>query len=175
MNFFCSYNIISSLFNQFGLVIKHDKSEVFYFLRSTKNIYLPSLDLIPLDSSLLHLKYTQVSFSTRNSHFNITFIIMPTKPYLSLNMKMLENSTRGLSLTYKQLLYKTCILLITLYEFQLQYFKRASLYQLLKKLKKIQRRVVLWITGTFYTSLTQGVETIAGLIPIHFHLKKIIG
>ena len=30
-NLFCSYNIISSLFNQFSLVIKHDKSEVFLF------------------------------------------------------------------------------------------------------------------------------------------------
>ena len=33
---FCSYSII--LFNQFILVIKHDKSEPFHFLRSTKNI-----------------------------------------------------------------------------------------------------------------------------------------
>jgi len=44
-NIFCSYNIISSLFNQFGLVIKYDKSEVFYFSRSTSNPYIPLLDL----------------------------------------------------------------------------------------------------------------------------------
>ena len=30
---FCSYNIVSPLFNQFGLVIKHSKTEVFYFSR----------------------------------------------------------------------------------------------------------------------------------------------
>jgi len=57
VNLFCSYNIILSLFNQFGLVIKHNKSEVFYFLRLTKNIYLPLLDLRSLDDSLLHPKY----------------------------------------------------------------------------------------------------------------------
>ena len=36
INLFCSYSIMSSLFNQFGLVIEYDKSEVFYFLRSIK-------------------------------------------------------------------------------------------------------------------------------------------
>jgi len=30
---FCSYNIISFLFNQFGLIIEHRKSKVFYFSR----------------------------------------------------------------------------------------------------------------------------------------------
>jgi len=33
---YSSYSIISSLFNQFSLVIEHDKSEVFHFSRSTK-------------------------------------------------------------------------------------------------------------------------------------------
>ena len=37
-NLFCSYTIISSLFNQFRLVIEHSKLEVFYFSRSTKYI-----------------------------------------------------------------------------------------------------------------------------------------
>ena len=53
---FCSYSIFSTLFNQFGLAIEHDKSEVFYFLRLTKNINLPSLDLRPLEDSLLKSK-----------------------------------------------------------------------------------------------------------------------
>ena len=53
---FYSYNIISSLFNQFNLVIEHDKSKVFYFSRSTKNVNLPLLDLRPLEGFLLKLK-----------------------------------------------------------------------------------------------------------------------
>ena len=44
------------LFNWFDLVVKHDKSEVFYFLESTKNIYSLPLDLRSLKSSLLYLK-----------------------------------------------------------------------------------------------------------------------
>jgi len=40
-------------------------------------------------------------------------------------------------------------------------------------LKKKQRRAVLWITGVFHPSLTWGVEAIASLIPIHFHLNKL--
>jgi len=30
---YCSYSIISFFFNQFGLVIKYDKSEIFHFSR----------------------------------------------------------------------------------------------------------------------------------------------
>ena len=58
-------------------------------------------------------------------------------------MKMLSNSTRELFLIHKYLLYKTCILPITLYKFQLWYFKEAPTYYTLKELKKIQRRVAL--------------------------------
>ena len=56
---------------------------------------------------------------------------------------MLENSTRRLLSMHKWLLYRICILPITLYSFQLWYFKGAPLYQPFKKLRKIQRRVVL--------------------------------
>jgi len=67
---------------------------------------------------------------------------------------MLDNSTRDLSPIHKRLLYRTCILPIALYGFQLWYFKGASLYQPLKELKKMQRRVALWIIGVFYTLLS---------------------
>jgi len=38
----------------------------------------------------------------------------------------------------------------------------------------MQRRVVLWIIEVFHTPPTQGIETIAELIPIHLHFNKII-
>ena len=56
MNLLCSYNIISSLFKQFGLVIKHDKYKVFHFSRSTKNFNLSPLDLRPLEGTILKPK-----------------------------------------------------------------------------------------------------------------------
>ena len=57
-NLFYSYSIISSLFKQFSLVIKHDKSEVFHFSRSTENINPPPLDLGPLKELVLWSKDT---------------------------------------------------------------------------------------------------------------------
>ena len=56
-----SYSIASSLFNQFSLVIRHDKPEDFHFLRITKKTELPLLDL---------------------RLFDITFVTMLTKHYL---------------------------------------------------------------------------------------------
>jgi len=57
-SFFHRYNIISSLFTQFDLVIKYNKSEIFYFLRLTKNIYLPPLYFHPLGGLFLYPKDT---------------------------------------------------------------------------------------------------------------------
>ena len=42
---YSSYNIISSLFNQFGLVIGHNKLEVFYFSKTTEKTNHSLLDL----------------------------------------------------------------------------------------------------------------------------------
>jgi len=50
---FCSYNIITSLFDQFGLIIEHGKSKVLYFSRLTRNFNPSSLDLSLLGGLLL--------------------------------------------------------------------------------------------------------------------------
>ena len=83
----------------------------------------------------------------RNSLFHTTYA---NKALSTIkDMKMLGNLTRGTSSIHKHLLYRTCVLPITLYGFQLWYFKGALLYQSIKKLKKIQRKAVLWIMGAF--------------------------
>jgi len=51
---------------------------------------------------------------------------------------MLGNSTRGLLFVHKCLLDRMFIMPITLYSFQLWYFKEAPLYYLLKELRKMQ-------------------------------------
>jgi len=43
----------------------------------------------------------------------------------------------------------------------------------MKILDKMQRRAVIWILGAFKTSPTEGIEAIAGIIPIKFHLQKL--
>jgi len=37
----------------------------------------------------------------------------------------------------------------------------------------MQRRATIWILGAFKTSPTEGIEAIAGIIPIKFHLQKL--
>jgi len=43
----------------------------------------------------------------------------------------------------------------------------------MKILNKMQRRAAIWILGAFKTSSLEGIEALAGIIPIRFHLHKI--
>jgi len=47
----------------------------------------------------------------------------------------------------KQLLYRTCILPIALYGFNLWFFKGALIVKNINELKKMQQKVALWITA----------------------------
>ena len=43
----------------------------------------------------------------------------------------------------------------------------------MKILNKIQRKAAIWILGAFKMSPSEGIEAIAGIIPIKFHLQKL--
>ena len=86
---------------------------------------------------------------------------------------MLGNSSRGLNPIQKRYLYRCCALSIVLYRFQLWYYNKVPLVYPLEKLKKMQKRAVIWITRAFHISPTAGIKAIAGLIPIHLHLQKL--
>ena len=88
-------------------------------------------------------------------------------------MKILGNSMRGLSLFHKWLLYRTCILSITLYRFPLWYFKSATLFFPIEKLRKMQWKAILWIIGAFYIFFSWRIEAIASLISIQLYLDKL--
>ena len=60
-----------------------------------------------------------------------------------------------------------------MYGFQLWFYNKAPLLYHMKILNKMQRRAAIWILGAFKTSPTEGIEALAGLIPIRFHLQKI--
>ena len=90
-------------------------------------------------------------------------------------MKILGNLVQDLNLYQKQLLYRSCILLIAPYGFQLWYYNNAPLAYPLKLLGKMQRKAAIWILGTFKTFPSFGVKAITGLIPINLHLKKLSG
>ena len=104
-NIFCSYNIISSIFNQFGLTIEQNKLEVFYFSRLTKNYHPPLLNLRLLEGSLLYLKDTwrYLGFFFDKKLLFQHHVHYYTNKALSTikNIKMLGNSNRSLFSTYK--------------------------------------------------------------------------
>jgi len=62
---------------------------------------------------------------------------------------------------------------MTLYSFSLWYYSKAPLAYSFKELRKMQRRVEIWILGTFYTSPTLGIKEIAGLILIYLDIQKL--
>ena len=85
-------------------------------------------------------------------------------------MKLLRNLSRGLISNQKHFLYKICILSIALYRFPLWFFNKAYLAYPLKKPRKMQYRVALWILGTFHISSSFRIKAITRLISIHLHL-----
>ena len=52
-NILFSYNIMSSLLDQFGLVVKYEKTEIFYFSRSYGIFNSPALDLSQIGGPIL--------------------------------------------------------------------------------------------------------------------------
>jgi len=166
----CSYNIMSKLLFNAGLVTEHSKLEVFYFTRSQRPPNHP-LDLTSVGGPVLTPKpiwrYLGFFFDCKlNFHHHTHFYA--TKCLSTLNaMRLLGNAYRGILPLQKRLFYRTCILPIALYGFQLWFFKGAPIVHNIYELKKMQRRAALWVTDAFCTAPSKGIEAITGLILIH--------
>ena len=177
---FCSYNVMTKLLDKFSLIVEHSKTEVFHFNRLHGFFNSPPpLDLSFIGGSILvprnSWKYLGFIFDRKLSfHQHIDYYSNRAISMVKY-MKILGNSLCGIIPIQKHLLYKCYILLIALYSFQLWFYNCAPLPYLLKILSKIQRRATIWILGAFKTSFSEGIEAIAGLIPIRLHLKKLVG
>ena len=171
---FCSYNILSKLLDSFGLIIEHSKTEIFHFSRFQGIFNPPPLDLLLLGGPILRpkdmWKYLGFIFDQKLSFYK--YIDHYTNKAISMVkcMKLLGNSSRGISPIQKQLLYRCCTLPIALYSFQLWFYNKIPVLYHMKILNKMQRRAAIWILGAFKTSLSEGIETIAGIIPIKYHI-----
>ena len=118
---FCSYQIISSLLDRFGLKLEYGKTKVFYFSRSNI-LFNPSLlDLSPFDSPVLWpknlWKYLGFIFNKKLSfcthiNFYANKVVSTVK-----SIKFLDNSSHSLIPQQKCLLYRSCILSIVLYRY----------------------------------------------------------
>ena len=176
---FCSYNIMFNLLDKFGLIVEHSKTEVFHFSRLHSLFNSPPLNLSPLGGPILTPKNSWKYFSfifNRKLTFHQHVNFYSNKVLSSVRcMKLPGNSSCGITHLQKQLLYRCCVLPITLYGFQLWFYKHTPLSYPLKALGKMQRRAAIWILGAFKTSLTEGIEAIVSLIPIKSHLQKLEG
>ena len=174
LNFQLFYNILSNLLSDFGLVIEHGKTEIFHFNRSHGVFNPPPLNLSPLGGPILHpkdtWKYLGFLFNRKLTfHQHLDFYANKVLSMVKC-MKLLGNSSRRISPLQKCQLYRCCMLLIVLYGFQLWFYNKVPLSYYLKLLNKMQRRAAIWILGAFKTSLFEGIEALAGLIPIKYHL-----
>ena len=116
--------------------------KVFYFSK-VHGVFSPLLlDLTILGGLILCPKDTwhYLSFIfdrklTFQQHINfyVNKVILTVK-----SMKMFKNLSKGLSPSQKHLLYRSCVLPITLYKFPLWYYNKASLAYLLKELRNMQ-------------------------------------
>ena len=136
-----SYNIMSKILINTGLIMEHSKTELFHFMRA-RHPSNPSIDLSLIGGSVIFLKpiwrYLGFYFDHR-LNFNYHTHFYTTKCLFTFSaIKMLGNSSRDLLPIQKRLLYRTCILSITLYRFQLWFFKGTSIVKNITKLKKMQ-------------------------------------
>ena len=142
----CSYNIISKILINAGLVMEHNKTEIFHFTRARHPPNL-SIDLTTVGGPIINPKpiwrYLGFFFNRKlNFHHHTHFYATKCLSTLSA-MKMLSNSSRGLLPIQKQLLYRTCILPIAMYGFNLWFFKGVLIVKNINKLKKMQCKAAL--------------------------------
>ena len=174
---FYSYNILSKLLDSFGLVIKHVKTENFYFNRLHGIFNPPPLDLSPIGGPILHpkdtWKYLGFIFDQKPTFYQHINHYSNKAISIVKCMKLLGNSSWRINPIQKSQLYRCCVLSIVLYGFQLWFYNNASMSYHMKILDKMQRRATIWILGAFKTSPTEGIKAIAGIIPLKFHLQKL--
>ena len=122
-NLFCSYNVISSILLKYGLIIKHRKTDAFYFTRPHGTFNPPPLNLTPIGGPLLFpketWKYLSFIFDCKLIFRNYIEFYHNKAISTIKYMKLLGNSTRGINPLQKRKLYRCCTLPIALYEFQL--------------------------------------------------------
>ncbi|RXW16893.1 hypothetical protein EST38_g8968 [Candolleomyces aberdarensis] len=153
-----AYGIVFDLFTGSGLALEHDKTKLFHFMRARTG-FDRSLDLgyAPYTGNnalkpKTFWRYLGFYFD-RKLVFKEHVCYYTTKALTTvMAMRMLGNSTWGLSLRKKHILYRACVFPIATYGHRLWYYKGAKVKGALKLLNSMQRKAALWITE----ALTEG-------------------
>jgi hypothetical protein len=171
-----AYGWMFHAFESLGLVLEHDKSEVFHFSRARSFVgpaidlrYAPYTGTTPLRPKPVW-RYLGFFFDRKlqfkeHAHFYMTRAFMQVHA-----MGMLGNSVRGLEPDQKRLLYRSCVVPVITYGFCLWYFKGAHVKGLIKAMSQVQHTAARWICGNFRTTLGGGAECLRGLLPMHLTL-----
>ena len=122
---------MTKLLDKFGLIIEHLKTEVFHFNRLHGLFNLPSLDLSSIRGPVLVpknlWKYLGFIFNRKLSFYQHVNYYCNRAIFTVKCMRILDNSSHSIIPTQKYLLYRCCILPITLYGFQLWFYNCAPL------------------------------------------------
>ena len=141
-----SYAVVFQLTSALGLVLEHDKSEVFHFSRKHGDSnppvdlgYAPYTGSTPLIPKKIW-KYLGFFFD-RKLLFKEHTMRYARKAFLATGtMLALGNSVRGLKPKHKRLLYRSCVMPIALYGIRLWHYNGARFKGTMKELTKVQRR-----------------------------------
>jgi Reverse transcriptase (RNA-dependent DNA polymerase)/Reverse transcriptase-like len=174
-----AYGWVYHAFTSLGLVLEHTKSKSFHFTRARGNPDLPiDLGFQPFtgDTPLrpkatwhyLRFYFDQKLLFKEHIRFYTTRALTTVQA-----MGMLGNSVRGLAPTHKRLLYRSCVVPVMTYGLRLWYYWGAHVSGSIKALSRVQSSAVRWITGCFRTSPVGGMESLAGLLPMHLLLRRL--
>ena len=146
---FCSYNVLSKLLDNFGLIIEHAKTENFHFNRLHRIFNPPLLDLLLIGGLTLCPKDTwkYLSFIFNHKlmfHQHIDYYLNKAISTVKC-MKLLGNLSQGINPLQKCQLYWCYVLPIALYGFQLWFYNKAPMLYHMKILNKMQRRAAIWV------------------------------
>ena len=138
---FCSYNVLSKLLVNFSLVIEHGKTEVFHFNRLHEIFNSPPLNLSSIGGLSLcprdTWKYLGFFFDWKLTFHQHIDYYSNKAMFMVKYIKLLGNSSQGISPIQKRLLYWCCVLPIVLYSFQLWFYNKAPLSYHMKILNKM--------------------------------------
>ncbi|CAA7270665.1 unnamed protein product [Cyclocybe aegerita] len=154
-----AYKIIYLLFVAFALVLQHDKTELFHFLRQC-DAYNHSLNL----GYAQHTGTTSLKPKTYWQYLGF---------YFDRGLTFYEHVRYYATKAFTTVQAILCVVPIATYSYCLWYFNGAHNKGAINQLKQMQCKAALWIMGAFHTSPTGGLEALAGLIPIHLMLKKL--
>ena len=118
---FCSHNAMTNLLDKFSLIVEHSKTEVFHFSRLHSPFNSSSLDLSSLSGPILtpknSWKYLRFIFDRKLTFYQYVNFYSNRALSLVKCMKLLGNSSHDITPLQKWLLYRCCVLPITLYGF----------------------------------------------------------